>query len=146
MVVVEKELRMSLAMRVAEAVQRAAARVAYPSDEHFRRSVELGQVTARVGIEALDLEQIIAEVENDAGCWQREMPTKPGKYWVRTSDGLDAGLNTVCFSSTLGGAFCPEYQKLDGSDRFGGQTVPGTSWRGWWWSEPISPIPPFTKT
>lgn len=83
--------------------------------------------------------------------WQKEMPRAVGKYWTRTYDGDEAGVLTVCFHESIG-TYCPEYPaRRTVKDRFTksvgiGEIVEGTTWGGWWWSEPLPTIPPFDAT
>lgn len=76
--------------------------------------------------------------------WQLEMPKTPGKYWTRTFDGEEAGILTVCFHESIG-TYCSEYptRKRNG---YSGAITEGTTWGGWWWSEPLTVIPPWPNT
>lgn len=62
--------------------------------------------------------------------WQKEIPTKDGRYWVATQDGLSAGLATVVYHP-------------NGKRIMAGLTPHG-EWGGWWFSEPViePPAPP----
>lgn len=77
-----------------------------------------------------------------AGRWQREMPERAGHYWTRTGDGEVAGIVEVCALRSGGltlGLFSPAYLRRDED----GGIAPGSTWGGWWWSAPVSPIPSF---
>lgn len=67
-----------------------------------------------------------------SGSWTRQMPEAPGRYWIRTLDGLEAGTATVYILPDAGLA-CSEYP-MRGPN---GLTIEGTEWGGWWWSEPL---------
>lgn len=77
--------------------------------------------------------------------WQREMPSQPGLYWARNSDGDETGPLQVCREPREGWLFCPRYPKTSDRGLFGGPMIAGTSFRGWWWSEPLPPCPDFEK-
>jgi hypothetical protein len=63
------------------------------------------------------------------GRWQKNMPTKEGRYWVATRDGLLAGPVSVI--------------NVGGTWRSAQGYASNTEWKGWWWSEPIwEPYPP----
>jgi hypothetical protein len=84
-------------------------------------------------------EFVVAEDEIEllnTGRWMREMPQKAGMYWTRTADGLEAGIVAVC-ALPDGQLFTPRYMDH--------QMVPGTTWGGWWWSEPVPPCPPWSE-
>jgi len=70
--------------------------------------------------------------------WQRVMPNQPGVYWTRANNWDVVGLLTVA-SLPSGALFCPQHP-VRGLDHV---LVEGTSWKGWWWSEPISECPPI---
>lgn len=74
-----------------------------------------------------------------AGRWQREMPERAGHYWTRTGDGEVAGIVEVC-ALKGGGFFSPAYLRRAAD---GPEVAPGSAWGGWWWSEPVPPIPSF---
>jgi len=84
------------------------------------------------------------------GKWQREMPLAVGRYWTRSLDGEEAGIVAVA-ALPDGQLFTPAHMKkshlpFTDEDRVRGALIlPGTSWGGWWWSEPIPACPPFDK-
>ena len=67
------------------------------------------------------------------GHWQKETPTKSGRYWTADRRNNIAGIQVVVW---------------DGEGRlvFAGHSVRDPEidgWKGWWWSEPVEePSPP----
>lgn len=76
--------------------------------------------------------------------WIATMPTVPGKYWVRTRDGLEGGIVTIAPHPTGPGMICCEY--LNYQSHRPHSLLPGTSWKGWWWSEPLTNCPPMSES
>ncbi len=72
--------------------------------------------------------------EQSGGRWIREMPARPGTYWTRTHDGMDAGLRSVCADPRNGSLYDPRAIALGGCE-----------WGGWWYSEPIPEIPEWKR-
>jgi len=75
------------------------------------------------------------------GRWQRQMPENPGLYWIRTLNGEAAGTTTVV--EINGKLLTPSHLPPGGSSLE--VAYEGTSWGGWFWSEPIPEPPPFHK-
>lgn len=64
------------------------------------------------------------------GHWQRDVPTKDGRYWTATRQGDLVGVQVVAYSRgelVYAGAGC-----------HGGS---GGWWSGWWWSQPVEEPP-----
>lgn len=61
------------------------------------------------------------------GHWQKDLPTQPGTYFLRTSDGYSGGTGTIYRDPVTGTA----------------KAV--SPWGGDWWSHPI-PTLPDTRT
>jgi len=61
------------------------------------------------------------------GHWQKEMPTKPGRYQTATQDGLRAHEIVVMI--------------VDGELTTNVKMANEIDWAGWWWSEPTPPMP-----
>lgn len=66
-----------------------------------------------------------------SGHWQREVPSRPGEYWVATRDGVWAGTKHVAY--------------LNGELVLAGGNPKHAMWSGWWWSEPVPQPPPAPK-
>ena len=54
--------------------------------------------------------------------WKKFRPSEPGLYWIRTSEGDEAGLRTV-------------YKDVNGSL----QEAASHNWAGYWYHEPVIP-------
>jgi len=57
--------------------------------------------------------------------WTKDRPTTPGSYWVRTSEGEEAGYRIL-------------YRNSDGDI----MEASPVNWAGYWWPIPIS-VPEF---
>src|SRR5574342_495128 len=71
------------------------------------------------------------------GHWQKEVPTKQGKYWTATRDGHLAGVTVVAYDRQGRLVYAGGAVNNHQDDR----------WLGWWWSEPVEvpPDPPEWK-
>jgi hypothetical protein len=75
------------------------------------------------------------------GHWQKEMPKREGAYPIHPrSDPRYPGM-TANVVHHDGKYFCANYLPL-GRNWADGHIPEGTSWAGWWWSEPIPDLPP----
>lgn len=133
----------NLAMRVAQAVRAHCRQYGGNGmdDVTVIQDPEIGPYT----VGNTDLGAIVDQVLETLpkGKWQREMPERAGLYWTRTSDGMESTPLQVCYDTREGYFYCPQYPKRDEKGLFGGSMIQGTCFRGWWWSEPIDPIPAF---
>lgn len=68
------------------------------------------------------------------GCWQRKMPDKPGTYPVTDREGNRAGDRLIVIT---------KQDKLYDPKSAIGVNISegGTSWKGYWWSEPYPSLP-----
>ena len=73
--------------------------------------------------------------------WIKEMPKAAGRYWIRDSDGDDAGVVDVVPWGSESEFLCAQYPGRSKDGKM--SVIPGTCWGGYFWTTPLDPIPPF---
>ena len=70
------------------------------------------------------------------GHWQKEVPSRSGKYWTACRNGDSAGIQNVHYDAAGGLVFAGDAMTWLSK----GAVV---TWGGWWWSEPVEepPVP-----
>ena len=71
-----------------------------------------------------------------SGKWQREMPEVVGLYPIATRQGEHAGTTHIVWNPKEEAYFTPQFMRTKKGELLT-PVYNGTSWGGYWWSEPL---------